>query len=301
MRSPRFLNIFAAAAGLAALSRRFGAGTYATRKRAFFVSVWALYCYFRVRERARIHFQRTSWNRMLVEKAMLARRRFSPVPWAFNRHAQSITCFILSMMQWAWQQPPRIERETIAGPDGNPQHLEWLLPVFDPDGDEEEEEEPPPPLDDESDDDGGSSGEACGRTPRGQPHALRRNRSRSHSFSRPKRSRGSSSRGSSSSGSGLACFSSCATLPWRPPRRELAAGRRAPRGSGSAQAERAASASWTAAPTPRAPPPSSGTSPGTRRPSPPSASRSGPSAATARSRGWRATTARRSIPAWPRA
>ena len=203
-------------------------------------------------------------------------------------------------MQWAWQQPPRIERETIAGPDGNPQHLDWLLPVFDPDGDEEEEEEPPPPLDDESDDDGGGSGEACGRTPRGQPHALRRNRSRSHSFSRPKRSRGSSSRGSSS-GSGLACFFSCATLPWRPPRRELAAGRRAPRGSGSAQAERAASASWTAAPTPRAPPPSSGTSPGTRRPSPPSASRSGPSAATARSRGWRATTARRSIPAWPRA
>ena len=224
MRSPRFLNIFAAAAGLAALSRRFGAGTYATRKRTFFVSVWALYYYFRVRERARIHFQRTSWNRMLVEKAMLARRRFSPVPWAFNRHAQSITCFILSMMQWAWQQPPRIGRETIAGPDGNPQHLDWLLPVFDPDGDEEEEEEPPPPLDDESDDDGGGSGEACGRTPRGQPHALRRNRSRSHSFSRPKRSRGSSSRGSSSSGSGLACFSSCATLPWRPPRRELAAG-----------------------------------------------------------------------------
>jgi hypothetical protein len=88
MRSPRFLNIFAAAAGLAALSRRFGAGTYATRKRTFFVSVWALYYYFRVRERARIHFQRTSWNRMLVEKAMLARRRFSPVPWAFNRHAQ---------------------------------------------------------------------------------------------------------------------------------------------------------------------------------------------------------------------
>jgi len=198
MRSPRFLNIFAAAAGLAALSRRFGAGTYATRKRTFFVSVWALYYYFRVRERARIHFQRTSWNRMLVEKAMLARRRFSPVPWAFNRHAQSITCFILSMMQWAWQQPPRIERETIAGPDGNAQHLDWLLPVFDPDGDEEEEE-PPPPLDDESDDDGGGSGEACGRTPRGQPHALRRNRSRSHSFSRPKRSRGSSI--SSSSGS----------------------------------------------------------------------------------------------------
>ena len=49
------------------------------------------------------------------------------------------------MMQWAWQQPPRIERETIAGPDGNPQHLDWLLPVFDPDGEEEEEEPPPPP------------------------------------------------------------------------------------------------------------------------------------------------------------
>ena len=34
---------------------------------------------------------------MLVEKAMLARRRFSPVPWAFNRHAQFLTCFILSI------------------------------------------------------------------------------------------------------------------------------------------------------------------------------------------------------------
>ena len=200
-RSPRFVNIFAAAAGLAALSRRFGsaANPYATRKRTFFVSVWALYYYFRVRERARIHFQRTSWNRMLVEKAMLTRRRFSPVFWAFNRHAQSITCFILSMAQWAWQQPPRVEREIVLGADGSVQHLDWLLPVFD-DEDETLELEGgggTHGVDDAAEGQGSDTEESHG-TPRGQPPALqRRNRARTHSFSR--------ARSSSSSGSGGGC------------------------------------------------------------------------------------------------
>jgi hypothetical protein len=58
----------------------------------FFTVVWYLYYNFRVREMGRVRFQRTFYNTQIVEKAKLAQIKFNPVFWAFNRHAQTVTC-----------------------------------------------------------------------------------------------------------------------------------------------------------------------------------------------------------------
>ena len=136
VRSPRFLNIFGAAFIASWVTRRFMAGSrFEARKRTFFGVVWLLYYHFRVREKPHIHFQRSSFNMMLVEKARLTQRRFNPVFYAFNRHAQSIICYILSLLELAWQQPLRYEREAVLPAGGSasssavpPQFLDWILP-----------------------------------------------------------------------------------------------------------------------------------------------------------------------------
>lgn len=97
--------------------------------------LYFLYYHFGVKEYAKVRCQATYWNTMIVQKAHLARRPFCPVFWGINRHAQTVTCLALSMMEWLWCKSVKYVREEVQGWDGNDQHLDWVDEVPD-DGEE---------------------------------------------------------------------------------------------------------------------------------------------------------------------
>ena len=47
-----------------------------------------------------VDYQRTFWNMQIAEKAKLHKVTFRPVFWAFNRHAQTTVCLVLSAFEW---------------------------------------------------------------------------------------------------------------------------------------------------------------------------------------------------------
>jgi len=93
---------------------------------AFLMTIWALIYKWRVVESPKIFFRRTYWNTHVVEKAKLAQTEFWPVFWAFNRHAQTVTCFAISALEWLWARPILYEREVIPCHDEpNEQFIDW--------------------------------------------------------------------------------------------------------------------------------------------------------------------------------
>jgi hypothetical protein len=91
----------------------------------FFGTLWMLYYRFRVIEHARAHYQPTFFNVHIVEKAALTRTTFAPVPWAYNKHAQTVLCLALSAVEWVFRKLS-VTRETIIGFDDSPQYIDWL-------------------------------------------------------------------------------------------------------------------------------------------------------------------------------
>eukprot|EP00462_Mataza_sp_D1_P018475 CAMPEP_0175134140 /NCGR_PEP_ID=MMETSP0087-20121206/8023_1 /TAXON_ID=136419 /ORGANISM="Unknown Unknown, Strain D1" /LENGTH=453 /DNA_ID=CAMNT_0016416689 /DNA_START=216 /DNA_END=1577 /DNA_ORIENTATION=- len=87
---------------------------------------WALFYHFRVKEHAVVKYQRTFWNTHIVEKARLTRETFRPVFWAYNRHAQTVVCLMITQLEWIWAKKVRVERETLLAWDGNFQYVDWL-------------------------------------------------------------------------------------------------------------------------------------------------------------------------------
>eukprot|EP00930_Biecheleria_cincta_P042436 TRINITY_DN29201_c0_g1_i2.p1 TRINITY_DN29201_c0_g1~~TRINITY_DN29201_c0_g1_i2.p1 ORF type:complete len:574 (+),score=91.65 TRINITY_DN29201_c0_g1_i2:40-1761(+) len=99
-------------------------------------TLYLLYYHFSVKENACIRCQASYWNTMIVEKARLAQQPFCPTIWAINRHAQTITCLVLSMVEWLWSKPVTYVRQCIVGWDGNEQHLDWVDEVLQPQAEE---------------------------------------------------------------------------------------------------------------------------------------------------------------------
>lgn len=68
------------------------------------------------------------WNSgvLVIEDPHLpAQIYFSPVFWAFNRHAQTVVCFVLCHLEWLWAPQLEWKRESVRGFDDNPQFLDW--------------------------------------------------------------------------------------------------------------------------------------------------------------------------------
>jgi predicted alpha/beta-fold hydrolase len=126
VRSKTLRNMLAVSAVAAALGRRL-LGLDARRTfPASLVACWALIYKWRIVETPKVFFKRTYWNTHVVEKARIAQTEFAPVFWLFNRHAQTVTCFGLSALEWLWARPILFERETIPCHDApNVQFLDW--------------------------------------------------------------------------------------------------------------------------------------------------------------------------------
>eukprot|EP00750_Incisomonas_marina_P020915 INCI4112.1.p1 GENE.INCI4112.1~~INCI4112.1.p1 ORF type:complete len:636 (+),score=83.73 INCI4112.1:119-2026(+) len=93
----------------------------------FFGMIWAMYYKIRCVETAVVNYQRTFWNMQIVEKAKLNKMKFRPVPWAFNRHAQTTVCLVLSAFEWLFR-PIEYTTEEIQNPsDGNTIQLHWSV------------------------------------------------------------------------------------------------------------------------------------------------------------------------------
>lgn len=125
LRSRTIRNMILAAGGVSWLSRRLGYDL----NRPFTTTLaimWLMYYYFRVIEHGVARYQRTYWNVHIVEKAKLSRTPFHPVVWGYNRHAQTVVCFIVAHLEWLWSSGIKVNREEIIGFDGNKQYLDWL-------------------------------------------------------------------------------------------------------------------------------------------------------------------------------
>jgi len=93
---------------------------------AFFTTLWTLIYRWRVVENPTVSFRRTYWNSTLVEKAKIPETTFAPVIWGFNRHAQSITLYALSNLEWLWAEPIVYAREEVPAFDHpNVLYLDW--------------------------------------------------------------------------------------------------------------------------------------------------------------------------------
>jgi predicted alpha/beta-fold hydrolase len=91
---------------------------------SFFVLLWTLTYKARVVERPTVSFHRSFWNNSLVEK--MALKDFFPVTWAWNRHAQTITCFALSHLEKMWSDPIQYETQYIPAFDApNQLAMDW--------------------------------------------------------------------------------------------------------------------------------------------------------------------------------
>ena len=96
----------------------------------FFGLIWFLFYNTRVVETPVLRFQRSFFNVHIVQRAMLASLRFRPIFYAYNRHAQTVVCFVLSIVECVFKTY-RYERETIVGFDGRNQHIDWAVPYTD--------------------------------------------------------------------------------------------------------------------------------------------------------------------------
>eukprot|EP00511_Aplanochytrium_stocchinoi_P009960 CAMPEP_0204862268 /NCGR_PEP_ID=MMETSP1348-20121228/2344_1 /ASSEMBLY_ACC=CAM_ASM_000700 /TAXON_ID=215587 /ORGANISM="Aplanochytrium stocchinoi, Strain GSBS06" /LENGTH=603 /DNA_ID=CAMNT_0052012103 /DNA_START=228 /DNA_END=2039 /DNA_ORIENTATION=- len=111
----------------------------------YFATIWSLLYRFRIVEKPKVWYRRTHWNTHVVEKAKIAQTAFNPVVWAFNRHAQTITCYLISFSEWLWSDTIDFDRETIPSFDGvNEIFIDWAHYSADKDAENvntEEEEE----------------------------------------------------------------------------------------------------------------------------------------------------------------
>ncbi|GBG33048.1 Monoacylglycerol lipase ABHD2 [Hondaea fermentalgiana] len=126
LKSSTLRNMLLSALGVTYLSNRlFGVRA----KRAFpsfFATIWGLIYFFHVAETPHVWFRRTYYNTTLVEKSKITTTEFWPVFWLFNRHAQTVTCYVLSALEWLWAQPIEYRRETLPCHDPpNEQYLDW--------------------------------------------------------------------------------------------------------------------------------------------------------------------------------
>lgn len=126
VRSSTFRNILLSAGSVALLSKYlFGTKTRRSFP-VFFLTIWAIIYNYRVVETPKVWFHRTYWNTHIVEKARIAQTEFRPVYWAFNRHAQTITCYLISAIEWLWSDPIVYSREEIHCFDGiNTQYIDY--------------------------------------------------------------------------------------------------------------------------------------------------------------------------------
>ena len=76
-----------------------------------------------------MRFQRTFFNTFIVERAKLPRLIFAPTAYAFNRHAQTGVLFMLSHIEWLWQQQLFFRREFVDSGDRfkSKLHLDWAV------------------------------------------------------------------------------------------------------------------------------------------------------------------------------
>lgn len=125
LKSRTIRNMIVAASTLSAGFRFVGAPI----NRPFTIAmglVWVMYYYFRVIEHGVAKYKHTFWNVHIVQKARLTRTKFYPVIWGFNRHSQTVVCFLLAHFEWLWSSKIKVHRETVIGNDGNPQFIDWL-------------------------------------------------------------------------------------------------------------------------------------------------------------------------------
>lgn len=92
----------------------------------FFGLIWHLFYKFRVIESPILRFQRSFWNVHIVQRSMLPSLVFRPIFYAYNRHAQTVVCFVLSFVECLFSTY-RYERETIKGFDGKEQFIDWAV------------------------------------------------------------------------------------------------------------------------------------------------------------------------------
>eukprot|EP00457_Paulinella_chromatophora_P002164 gb/GEZN01002168.1/.p1 GENE.gb/GEZN01002168.1/~~gb/GEZN01002168.1/.p1 ORF type:complete len:659 (-),score=76.95 gb/GEZN01002168.1/:568-2544(-) len=116
-RSKSIRNILIASFTLSFALKALGLGTFKQRFIASFLFLWALFYRYNVVEHPRLRYHRTFWNVHIVEKARLTKEPFSPVYWGFNRHAQTIVCFVLQVLEsHIWSQPVSVREEIIRVP-----------------------------------------------------------------------------------------------------------------------------------------------------------------------------------------
>jgi len=127
LRSKTLRNMLLGAGVVTLLSKKvFGFKRISRIFPAFFITIWGMIYSFRIVESPRIWYRRTYWNTHIVEKAKITSTEFWPVFWAFNRHAQTVTCFVLSALEWLWAPTILYRRETIPCHDPpNEQFLDW--------------------------------------------------------------------------------------------------------------------------------------------------------------------------------
>eukprot|EP00301_Raphidiophrys_heterophryoidea_P023151 c7119_g1_i1.p1 GENE.c7119_g1_i1~~c7119_g1_i1.p1 ORF type:complete len:623 (+),score=147.69 c7119_g1_i1:48-1871(+) len=127
VRSPVVRNILVFSLICSMLARRAVRGRW--RSRTFFpvflLLSWTLFYQSKVVETPVVRFKRTFWNVHICERAQLSKKKFKPVPWGFTRHAQTITCFIVSQLEWLWQPALKFDREEITAHDGNTLYIDW--------------------------------------------------------------------------------------------------------------------------------------------------------------------------------
>ena len=117
-RSSTFRNLVLSAGFVAWFSKHlFGMRAKRTFP-LFFFTIWGLIYQYRVIETPKVWFHRTYWNTHIVEKSKISKTAFHPVYWAFNRHAQTITCYLISAIEWLWSDPIVYTREEIPSYDG---------------------------------------------------------------------------------------------------------------------------------------------------------------------------------------
>eukprot|EP00808_Paulinella_micropora_P020912 g32063.t1 len=121
LRSKSIRNVVAASMLMSIILKALGVGTFKQRFSLSFALLWSLYYRYNVVEHARLRYHRTFWNVHIVEKARLTKESFNPVFWAFNRHAQTIVCFVLQMLEsHVWSKYIAIREEIVVVPANEP-------------------------------------------------------------------------------------------------------------------------------------------------------------------------------------
>mmetsp|Transcript_32622 Transcript_32622/g.52023 ORF Transcript_32622/g.52023 Transcript_32622/m.52023 type:complete len:382 (-) Transcript_32622:517-1662(-) len=125
-KSKTLRNMLLSAGLVTYLAKRFLGYRLGKSFPAFFFTIWGLIYKFRVVETPKVWYKRTYWNTHIVEKARISQTEFWPVFWLFNRHAQTVTCFVLSALEWLWARPIEFERQVLpCFEDVNEQYVDW--------------------------------------------------------------------------------------------------------------------------------------------------------------------------------